>query len=125
MSYLTTSLDGLKTEVIAALEGEGFAFDPLTTSFSRYLATALGEPDAYLTKSVAQMLSEIDAQYGGVLSHLRASIAQLLDDTATNITEGGGGEETPEAPEGFSYLVNGNGAYILNGNGAYLLAKSG
>lgn len=92
MSYLTTSLDGLTAGVIAALEGEGFAYNPLTTSFSKYLATALGEPNAYLTKSVARMLSEIDAQYGGILSHLTSSIAQLLDDVNENIGEGGGGE---------------------------------
>lgn len=36
---------------------------------------------------------------------------------------GGGGEELPEAPEGFAYLVNANGEYLVNADGAYILAK--
>jgi hypothetical protein len=95
MSYLTTSIDGLAAEVIVDLEGEGFDFNPLTISFSRYLATALGQPNSYLTKSIPQMLAEIDAQYGGSLSYLRSSVAQLLDDLAANIDAGGGGGDVP------------------------------
>lgn len=91
MSYLTTSFEELEEALIEALEGEGFSFNPLTTSFPRYLATALGEPNAYLRKSVAQMLSEIDTQYGGSLSHLTNSVAHLMDDVTANIGAGGGG----------------------------------
>ena len=91
MSYLTTPQGTLEEQVAAALEGEGFPYDPLHMSWGQYLATALGQPNAWLFKSHAQMLSEIDAQYGGSLSHLRASIAQLLDDVAANIGAGGGG----------------------------------
>lgn len=122
MSYLTTSFEELQDALVEALEGEGFAFNPLTTSFPRYLATALGEPNAYLTKSVAQMLSEIDAQYGGSLSHLTSSVAHLMDDAAANIGAGGGGD-LPEAPNGFAYLVNADGAYLQNADAAYILAK--
>lgn len=37
---------------------------------------------------------------------------------------GGGGEELPEAPEGFAYLVNAGDAFIVNADGAYVLAES-
>jgi hypothetical protein len=122
MSYLDTSQSDLWNAVVTGLEGEGFAFNPLTTSSSQYLATALGEPNAYLTKSVPRMLAELNASYGGSLSHLTSSIAHLLDDLGTNIAAGGGGE-LPEAPAGFAYIVNSDDAYIVNHDAAYILAK--
>lgn len=91
MSYLTSSYEQLKRELIAALEGEGFAYNPLTTEFTAYLATALGTPNAYLRKSLGELLADLDAQYGGSLSHLRSSITQLMDDVTANIGAGGGG----------------------------------
>lgn len=85
MSYLTQSQASLEAALIADLESEGFAFNELTTSWPRYLATALGEPNAHLTKSVAQMLAELNSEFGGsTASHLTSSVAQLLgtlDDT--------------------------------------------
>ncbi len=93
MSYLTTPQGTLQAQVAAALESEGFPYEPLHMSWGQYLASALGQPNAWLYKSHAQMLSEIDAQYGGSLSHLRVSIAQILDDVAANIGAGGGGGE--------------------------------
>lgn len=120
MSYLTTSLEDLQDLVIADLEGEGFAYNPRRTTWPQYLAICLGEPSAYLVKSVPKMLAELDAQYGGSLSNLRASEAQLMDDLQANIGADGG-EELPAPPEGFKYLVNADGAYLLNADGAYLL----
>lgn len=123
MSYLTQSESELWDAVVAGLEGEGFAFNPLTTTRTQYLATALGEPDAYLTKSFAQLAAEVNGGFGGSLSYLTSSAAQLLDDLATNISAGGGGEELPEAPEGFAYLTNADDAYLINADDAYILAK--
>ena len=91
MSYLTTSLEDLQDLVVADLEGEGFAYNPLRTTWPQYLAVCLGDPTAYLRKSVPKMLAELDAQYGGSLSNLRASVAQLMDDLQANIGGGGGG----------------------------------
>jgi hypothetical protein len=122
MSYLTTPLGTLKAQVITALEGEGFPYDPLHVSWGQYLATALGEPSAYLSKSHAQMLSEIDAQYGGTLSHLRASIAQLLDDVAANIGAGGGGGDLPVLPDGFAFVVNGD-SYVVDDSGDFIITE--
>jgi hypothetical protein len=122
MSYLTQSEEELWDEVVAGLEGEGFAFNPLTTSRTQYLATALGEPDAYLTKSFARLVAEVNGGFGGSLSYLTSSPAQLLDDLDTNIGAGGGGEELPAPPEGFHYIVNADGEYIVNAGGAYILA---
>lgn len=122
MSYLTTSAGTLKAQLIAALEGEGFAYNPLTTSFSRYLATALGEPNAYLTKSVARMLAEINAQYGGTLSHLTSSIAQLMDDCTANIGAGGGGGDLPDLPDGFAFVVQ-DGVYVVDENGDFVIVE--
>lgn len=93
MSYLTTSLEDLQDLVVADLEGEGFAYNPLRTTWPQYLAICLGQPSAYLVKSVPKMLAELDAQYGGSLSSLRASVAQLMDDLHANIGAGGGGGE--------------------------------
>lgn len=79
MSHLTISEDALWRSVIAGLADEGFAFDPLTTTRSQLLANALGEPTAYLVKSVPQMLAELNALFGGeALSHLTTSRAALL-----------------------------------------------
>ncbi|RWN33440.1 hypothetical protein [Mesorhizobium sp.] len=79
MSYLTQSEDSLLADVIAGLEDQGFAYNPLTTSLPQYLAICLGDPTAYKTKSVAQMLAELNTEFGGsVMSHLTSSVAQLL-----------------------------------------------
>jgi hypothetical protein len=91
MSYLTQSYDKLKEELITALEGEGFPYNPNTTSFTEYLSLALGNSSAHLRRSFGELLSDLDAQYGGSLSELRASIAHLMDDTVANIGAGGGG----------------------------------
>lgn len=89
MSYLTQPFEELQREVIAALEGEGFDFNPLTTEFPVYLATCLGDATAYKTKSVPQMLEELNTSFGGSLSHLTSSVAYLVDELATNIGESG------------------------------------
>lgn len=117
MSYLTTPQETLEAEVIAALESEGFAYDPLRHTWPQYLATVLGDPTAYLFKSIAQMLSEVDAQYGGSLSHLRASIARLLDDVAANIGAGGGGG-------GGNELLDEDGLNLLDEDGETLLDEA-
>lgn len=90
MTYLTQGDDALWGAVIAALEGEGFAYDPLTATLPAYLATALGEPDAHKTKSVSKMLEELANIYDGPLSNLTTIVVALLDDLATNISAGGG-----------------------------------
>lgn len=91
MSYLTEPAEVLHRELIAALEDQGFSYNPLRMNWTEYLATALGQPNAYLFKSEGQLLTELDAAYGGALSHLRVSIAHLVDDVAANIGAGGGG----------------------------------
>ncbi len=91
MSYLTEQPEALRRDLIAALEGEGFSYNSLRTNWTEYLATALGQPNAYLFKSEGQLLTELDAAYGGSLSHLRVSIAHLVDDLVANIGAGGGG----------------------------------
>lgn len=45
----------------------------------------------------------------------------LSDTQAISIAVGAGG--LPDAPSGFAYLVNADGAYIINADGAYILAK--
>jgi hypothetical protein len=91
MSYLTEPVEVLRRELTAALEGEGFAYNSLRMTWTEYLATALGQSTAYRFKSEGQLLTELDAAYGGSLSYLRASIPHLLDDVAANIGAGGGG----------------------------------
>lgn len=122
MSYLTQSYDKLKADLIAALEGEGFSYNPNATSFTEYLSVALGNSSAHLRKSLGKLLSDLDAQYGGSLSELRASIAHLMDDAIANIGAGGGGG-LPSPPAGFAYILNKDNAYIVNKDGAYILAK--
>lgn len=39
------------------------------------------------------------------------------------VSEGGGGEEPDPPPEGFAYIVNGEGKYLTSGDGAYVIAK--
>lgn len=92
MSFLTESTAELWAIVIEGLEGEGFPYDPLTMTPNEYLATALEQPTAYLTKSPAQMLSELIAAYdGGTYSHLTTPFNQLLEILGTTLGGGGGG----------------------------------
>src|SRR5690349_4407501 len=92
MSHLTQPIEELQRAVITSLEGEGFAFNPLTTTFPQYLATCLGSVNAYKTKSVTQMLAELNVQFGGsAVSRLTSSYAELLDTLNTTIGSGGGG----------------------------------
>lgn len=94
MSYLTQSRAALWAIVVEGLEGDGFPYNPLTTNPNKYLATALGEPTAYLTKSPARMLSElITANGGGSYSHLTTPFNQLLEILGTTLSGGGGGEQ--------------------------------
>lgn len=36
-----------------------------------------------------------------------------------------GGGDLPEAPEGFAYLVNADGAFIVNADGAFVIVQTG
>ncbi len=124
MSNLTEPVEELEREAIAALEGEGFAYNPLTTDFARYLAVCLGSPNAYKTKSVTRMLAELNSDLGGsTVSYLTRSYADLLDTLETTIGSGGGGGGLPTPPSGFAYLVNKDTEYLVNADGAYILAK--
>jgi hypothetical protein len=92
MSYLTQPIEELQRAVIASLEGEGFAFNPLTTTFPQHLATCLGTPTAYKTKTVTQMLAELNVQFDGVaMSRLTSGYAELLGTLNETLSEGGGG----------------------------------
>lgn len=122
MSYLTEPVEALHRGVIAALEGEGFAYNSLRMSWTEYLATALGQPNAYLFKSEGQLLTELDASYGGSLSHLRVSIAELIDDLTANIGAGGGGGDLPDLPDGFAFVVNGD-SYVVDDNGDFVITE--
>ncbi len=91
MSNLTEPVEELEREAIAALEGEGFAYNPLTTYFAEYLAVCLGTPNAYKTKSVTRMLAELNTQFGGgSVSYLTSNYADLLDTIEATIVSGGG-----------------------------------
>lgn len=94
MSYLTESPESLRRQVIAGLESEGFAYDPLRSTFSKYLATCLGRPNAYKTETITQMLDELNSTFGGEdVSFLRLSYAHLLDilnGTLSGADSGGG-----------------------------------
>jgi hypothetical protein len=117
MSYLTQGEASLLADVITGLEGEGFAFNPLTTSLPVYLATCLGDATAYRTKSVAQMLAELNSEFGGdTVSHLSTSVAALLSTLNATLVGGGGGgfEWMPEdALAGGNFVTE---EYWLNGS---------
>lgn len=96
MSYLTQSYASRMEALAAALAGQGFTYNPLRTTWNQYLSTALGEPNAYLVKSPAQILAELNSHFGGsTVSHLRSSTAQLMDYATVSAGSGGGGVTTP------------------------------
>ena len=71
----------------------------------------------------AQALSDVR---NALLHNLRDSETTLRDGLNALLEPGdlgGGGEELEEAPEGFAYIVNADGAFLVNADGAYILAK--
>lgn len=81
---LTTGQDALVAAAVATLTDAGYVWNPLTTSFSAYLATALtgtiGSPIASnLTMSIPQLLEGlVNALGAGPVSCLTSSIDDLL-----------------------------------------------
>lgn len=82
-TYLTVSDENLWRNVIAGFVGEGYAFDPLATSDSAYLATILtaksGSAKSSRVLSVEQLLAQLLVTYGvSTASHLTSTEDQLL-----------------------------------------------
>lgn len=82
-TYQTVGDDTLWRDVLAGLVDEGYAFDPLTTTPSAYLATVLttkaGSAKSNLWLPIDQLLAQLLVTYGITsASHLTLSEAQLL-----------------------------------------------
>lgn len=80
---LTTGQDALVAAAVATLTGAGYSWNPLTTSFSSYLATALtgigGSQVSNLTMSMPQLLAGlVNALGAGPVSHLTSGVHDLL-----------------------------------------------
>jgi hypothetical protein len=113
---LTTGQDALVTAAIATLTSAGYSYNPLTTSFASYLATALsgigGSAVSSLTMPVPQLLAGlVNALGGGPVSHLTSGMDQLLALL--------GGVNLPAPPPGFAYYADLNGIIIDWGGGTY------
>lgn len=86
MSYLTESRAALEAEVIAELAEEGFIFNRKLETLPQFFARALGEPGANLRKPRAQLVEELNIEFGGnPLSHLYYRYTQLLDELDTTL----------------------------------------
>ncbi len=83
-SILTTSFDDLVSGLIARLVAAGYPYDPLTTSFERYLATVLSGltsgSDLYLTHGGPRLLADILTALGGAGDALMTTELQLIAD---------------------------------------------
>lgn len=83
-SVLTTSPDELVTRLISRLTGVGYPFNPLTTSFSKYLSSVVeglsGGSRLYLTRSDTRLLADLLTALGGFANPLITSDLQLMAD---------------------------------------------
>lgn len=82
-SALTDGYDELTTAAIQTLTDEGYTYNPLTTSFAQYLATALtgigGSTVSHLRMSMPELLAGLVNELGsGPVTHLNTTVAQLL-----------------------------------------------
>jgi hypothetical protein len=82
-SALTDGYDVLTGAAIQTLTDEGYTYNPLTTSFSQYLATALtgigGSSVSHLRMSMPELLAGLVNELGGgPVTHLNTTVAQLL-----------------------------------------------
>lgn len=112
-SRLTTGTYELWLGVVAALENEGYPFDPATTSANRYLATALrgiaGGTTTELNTGFADLLAALVVVLGGsgnVRDHDEQELMARLIDAA-----GGGGG----APSGPLLLIGGGPLNLIAG----------
>lgn len=98
-SPLTDSYAVLKQAAIQTLTDEGYTYNPLTTSFNQYLATALtgigGSTVSHLRMSMPQLLAGLVNELGGgPVSHLTSTIGELLALLGTS----GESPDLPTAP---------------------------
>jgi hypothetical protein len=98
-SALTDGYDVLTTAAIQTLTDEGYTYDPLTSSFSQYLATALtgigGSSVSHLRMSMPELLAGLVNELGsGPVTHLDTTVVQLL----ALLGSPGGSVVVPAAP---------------------------
>lgn len=116
-SRLTSGTYELWLDVVAALEGHGYPFDPLTMSANSYLATALrgiaGGAATELNTGTADLLAGLVVALGGA-GDARDQDEQELMARLINAAGGGG------APSGPLLLIGGGPLELIAG-GALLL----
>lgn len=81
MSYLTQSIEELRREVIAALEGEtGLTFTPKTETVTEFYSRCLGDDTLWRTKDEGELLALLNTDNGGsAVSDKTYSYARLID----------------------------------------------